>query len=63
MSSELIQSSVYLSRYQKDFLNKNFINLSRMTRARINELMNKNREGQIFKVRPSQEPREDLNVS
>jgi len=59
MSSPYIQSSVHLTRNQKDFLRNNFINLSRLTRASVNQLMNK-REGQIFKVRPSQAPSEEL---
>ena len=59
MSTEFIQSSVHLTKNQKEYVNKNFINLSRLTRATIDNLI-KNREGQIFKVRPSQEPREDL---
>ena len=60
MSTELIQSSVYLSRNQKEFLRDNFINLSRLTRSSVNNLMNKNREGRLCESEPSQEPSEEL---
>ena len=61
--SELIQSSIYLTRNQKDFLKSNFINLSSMTRARINELI-ENRKGQVVHAGPSKIPNEEfLNVS
>jgi len=62
MSSEYIQSSVHLTRNQKDFLRSNFINLSRLTRASVNELMKK-REGHLCESEPSQAPSEELNVS
>jgi len=63
MYTELIQSSVYLSKNQKEFLRDNFINLSRLTRASVNQLMNKNREGHDLLSRPSQAPSEELNVT
>jgi len=59
MSSEYIQSSVHLTKNQKDFLRSNFINLSRLTRAGVDNLM-KNREGHLCESEPSQEPSEEL---
>ena len=58
--SELIQSSIYLTRHQKNFLKNNFINLSSMTRARINDLI-ENREGQVVHAKPSKIPIEDFS--
>jgi len=59
MSTEFIQSSVMLTKNQKEFLKSNYINLSRLTRDRVNQLM-KNREGPDLHSRPSQAPSEDL---
>jgi len=52
MSSELIQSSVYLTKEQKAFLSNNYINFSKFSRAKLNDLMKKS-EGQDFRTKPT----------
>jgi len=55
--SEFIQTSVHLTKQQKEYVKSHFINLSRLTRAGVDKLI-ENREGQNFKVKPSQLPSE-----
>lgn len=57
--SELVQSSVHLTKTQKEYVKNNYINLSRLTRASVDNLMKK-REGLALRARPSQNPDGDL---
>jgi len=41
---ELIQTSVYITKEQKEFLHKNFVNLSKVCRASVDNLR-KNPDG------------------
>ncbi len=52
MSTEFIQSSVYLTKNQREFLRENYVNLSRLTRAGVNQLMKKS-EGQVLHAKPT----------
>jgi len=54
MSTELVQSSVYLTREQKAFLSNNYINFSKFSRANVNQLMKKS-EGQVLHAKPTDE--------
>ncbi len=58
MSSELIQSTIYLTKDQREYVKEHFVNLSRLTRASVDNFIK--REGQNYKARPSQAPSEDL---
>jgi len=54
MSNELIQSSVYLTRDQKRFCKEYYINLSKVCRASVDNLIKKT-EGQTLREQPSEE--------
>jgi len=58
MSTELIQSSIYLTRDQRKFVRSNYINLSKVCRASVDNLIKKS-EGQPLREQPTDEPRED----
>ena len=63
MSTELVQSSVYLTREQKAFLSNNYINFSKFSRAKVNQLMKKS-EGHISTDEPTDKTiLGDLNVT
>jgi len=49
-----------LTKQQREYVRSNFINLSKLTRAGI-EKLKENREGQNYKVKPSQIPNEVSN--
>ena len=55
MSTELIQSSVYLTKEQKEFLKDNFINLSKVCRSSVDNLRKK-RAGYSLEAQPAHEP-------
>ena len=55
MTSELIQTSVYISKNQQAYLRDNYVNLSRLTRAGLNNLMNKKSEGSVLTDKPTDE--------
>jgi len=54
MSTEFIQSSVYLTKNQKVWVNEHYVNLSRLARDTINNLMKKS-EGHVLKDKPTDE--------
>jgi len=54
MSTELIQSSVYLTREQKEFVKENFINLSKVCRHSVDALRKK-RTGYSLETQPAHE--------
>jgi len=54
MSTELVQSSVYLTREQKAFLSNKYINFSKFSRAKGNQLMKKS-EGQDLHSQPTED--------
>ena len=54
MTTELIQSSIYLTRDQRKFVRTNYINLSKMCRASIDNLIKKS-EGQTLERQPTDE--------
>ena len=56
MSTELIQSSIYLTRDQRKFVRSNYINLSKVCRASVDNLIKKS-EGQTLREQPTDEPR------
>jgi len=58
MSTELIQSSIYLTKDQRKFVRSNYINLSKVCRASVDNLIKKS-EGQTLREQPTDEPRED----
>lgn len=60
MTTELIQSSIYLTREQRKFVRTNYINLSKVCRASVDNLMKKS-EGQALREQPTDESREDSN--
>jgi len=60
MSTEFIQSSVMLTKAQKEYIKSNFINLSRLTRASVDSLI-ENRKGQVLHAGPSKIPNEDFS--
>ena len=60
MTTELIQSSIYLTRDQREFVRSNYINLSKVCRASVDNLIKKS-EGQTLREQPTDEPREDSN--
>ena len=57
MSTELIQSSIYLTRDQRKFVRSNYINLSKVCRASVDNLIKKS-EGQTLREQPTDEPQE-----
>ena len=57
MSTELIQSSIYLTKDQREFVRTNYINLSKMCRASIDNLIKKS-EGQTLREQPTDEQQE-----
>ena len=60
MSTELIQSSIYLTRDQRKFVRSNYINLSKVSRASVDNLIKKS-EGQDSRSQPTDESSEDSN--
>ena len=60
MTTELIQSSIYLTREQRKFVRTNYINLSKVCRASVDNLIKKS-EGQTLREQPTDESWEDSN--
>ena len=61
MTTELIQSSIYLTRDQRKFVRTNYINLSKMCRASIDNLIKKSEGQTLRELEPTDESREDSN--
>ena len=57
MTTELIQSSIYLTRDQRKFVRINYINLSKVCRASVDNLIKKS-EGQTLREQPTDESQE-----
>lgn len=58
MTTKLIQSSIYLTREQRKFVRTNYINLSKVCRASVDNLIKKS-EGQALREQPTDEPQEE----
>ena len=54
MTTELIQSSIYLTKDQREFVRTNYINLSKVCRASVDNLIKKS-EGQDLHFQPTDE--------
>ena len=61
MSTELIQSSIYLTRDQRKFVRSNYINLSKVCRASVDNLIKKSEGQSLREQQPTDEPSEDSN--
>lgn len=57
MSSELIQSTIYLTKDQREYVKEHFVNLSRLTRASVDNLIK--REGVSYHTHPSKNPNQE----
>ena len=53
MTTELIQSSIYLTKDQREFVRTNYINLSKVCRASVDNLIKKS-EGQTLREQPTE---------
>jgi len=60
MTTELIQSSIYLTKDQREFVRTNYINLSKVCRASVDNLIKKS-EGQTLREQPTDKSGEDSN--
>ena len=61
MTAELIQSSIYLTRDQRKFVRSNYINLSKVCRASVDNLIKKSEGQSLREQQPTDEPSEDSN--